>query len=64
VKNAEYWNQKLDRTLERDKNNGIVLEQLGWQVLIEWECETKKKCLHLLVQKLNSTLNDIYVENM
>jgi DNA mismatch endonuclease (patch repair protein) len=40
--NAEYWNKKLDRTIERDKENKTKLEELGYKVLVIWECETKK----------------------
>ena len=57
--NSDYWDKKLDCTLERDKNNVVKLEQLGWRVLIVWECETKKKCLPLLGKKLSSALNEI-----
>jgi len=55
--NSEYWDKKLDRTLERDKNNVITLEQMGWKVLIVWECETKKKCLSILADRLSIALN-------
>jgi DNA mismatch endonuclease (patch repair protein) len=50
--NAEYWNKKLDRTLEGDKENKIKLEQLGYKVLIIWECETKKKKIDVLKNKI------------
>jgi DNA mismatch endonuclease (patch repair protein) len=50
--NAEYWNKKLDRTLERDKENISKLEQLGYKVLVIWECETKKKKLESLKNKI------------
>ena len=43
--NAEYWNKKLDRTLERDKENITKLEELGYRVLVIWECEPKRKKL-------------------
>jgi DNA mismatch endonuclease (patch repair protein) len=43
VANAEYWEKKLNRTLERDKRNVAVLEEMGWNVMVIWECETKKK---------------------
>ena len=56
VANAEYWNKKLDRTLERDKNNIAALDQMGWQVLTIWECETKKKNIDVLSKKLASAL--------
>ena len=50
--NSEYWNKKLDRTLERDKKNKLKLEKLGYKVLIIWECETKKKNVKLLKDKI------------
>ena len=51
--NIEYWNNKLDRTLQRDKNNITALENLGWRVIVIWECETKKRNLSVLEQKLH-----------
>jgi DNA mismatch endonuclease (patch repair protein) len=50
--NAEYWNKKLDRTLKRDKENKIKLEQLGYKVLVIWECETKKRKINVLKEKI------------
>jgi DNA mismatch endonuclease (patch repair protein) len=50
--NAEYWNKKLDRTIERDKENKIKLEQLGYKILVIWECETKKKNIDILKNKI------------
>jgi len=52
VKNADYWNKKLDRTISRDKENIRKLEDLGYKVLVIWECETKMKKLELLKKKL------------
>jgi DNA mismatch endonuclease (patch repair protein) len=52
VANAEYWNKKLNRTLERDKNNVAALEAMGWTVIVVWECETKKAQLNKLAEKL------------
>ena len=57
VKNAEYWNKKLDRTLERDKNNVMLLKQSGWRVLVVWECETKKSQIERLITKIRSNLD-------
>jgi DNA mismatch endonuclease (patch repair protein) len=55
--NVEYWKKKLDRTLERDKNNIALLEQMGWRVLVIWECETKKGNVTSLIQKLSAFFN-------
>ncbi len=39
--NAEFWREKRARTVQRDKQNLIDLEKLGWRHLIVWECETR-----------------------
>jgi DNA mismatch endonuclease (patch repair protein) len=55
--NTDYWEKKLNRVLERDKNNIAMLEQLGWQVLVIWECETKKNKISSLIQKISAFLD-------
>jgi DNA mismatch endonuclease (patch repair protein) len=55
--NAAYWANKLDRTLTRDKNNIAALEQMGWRVLVVWECETRKKRLPELAEKIENFLS-------
>jgi len=39
--NADYWQAKIQRNVNRDKTNIAKLESMGWQVLIVWECELK-----------------------
>ena len=52
INKAEYWEKKLNRTLERDRNNMVVLDQMGWHVMLVWECETRKNRL----QELRETI--------
>ena len=59
-KNSDYWNKKLDRTLERDKMNKLKLEELGYKVLVIWECETKKKKIDYLKNKILNILQCNY----
>lgn len=40
--NTEYWIPKINRNIERDKQNHKNLIGIGWKVLIIWECELKK----------------------
>lgn len=54
--NDEYWRKKLDRNIERDKENIAALQEQGWKALTIWECETKKKNTDALIQKLTSFL--------
>lgn len=50
--NSDYWNKKLDRNIERDKENINKLHELGWNVLVIWECETKRKNRDYLIEKI------------
>lgn len=40
--NAEFWNDKLQKNVERDLKVTKELEDLGWTVLRFWEHEVKK----------------------
>lgn len=39
--NTEYWHPKLARNVARDKESRRRLSELGWGVLVIWECETQ-----------------------
>ena len=39
--NAEFWAKKRRSNVERDAKNIAALQEMGWQVLTVWECETK-----------------------
>ena len=41
--NIEFWQQKISRTIVRDNEAYENLYELGWNVLIIWECQLKKK---------------------
>ena len=34
--NVDFWNTKLDRTIERDSTNIEVLAKANWKVLVAW----------------------------
>lgn len=38
-RNVEFWMTKLSRNRERDEANERALRELGWRVLVLWECE-------------------------
>jgi len=40
--NEEYWRNKIDRNVERDAENTLLLEQQGWRIIVIWECQLKK----------------------
>ena len=54
--NTEFWNKKIDENIKRDKLDVIKLEELGWRVLVVWECELKKQNQDALVLRLKEFL--------
>lgn len=39
--NQDYWLPKLDRNVARDAEHKARLAELGWDVLVLWECEVE-----------------------
>lgn len=40
--NKKFWQDKIDKNITRDKKNIEELKNLGWNVIILWECQLKK----------------------
>ena len=38
--NREYWQRKISRNSERDKESVRQLRMMGWATLVVWECQT------------------------
>jgi len=54
--NREFWISKIERNIQRDHENNLKLEKLGYKVFRFWEHEVKKesqKCIHLISSYLN-----------
>ncbi len=41
--NAEFWENKFNGNIERDKRNHKTLKDSGWKVIIVWECEVRNR---------------------
>ncbi|WP_434128330.1 very short patch repair endonuclease [Novosphingobium fluoreni] len=54
--NTDYWNEKLNRNVERDRRNVELLQAGGWDVLVVWECDIKNA--EKLDARLRSFLTD------
>ena len=52
--NVEFWKEKIERNIERDKESMQALFDLGWKVVRVWECELRNKA------NREETLNNIY----
>lgn len=53
--NSEFWHEKLDRTVERDKEVSSLLKYNGWHVIRLWEHEIKQD-LDLVVGRVATAL--------
>lgn len=55
---TEWWKNKINSTVAKDKENYHKLEELGWQVLIVWECslrgDKRSATLENLFQKITN----------
>ena len=51
----EFWLNKFQGTVQRDQEKQKMLTDLGWQVLVVWECELKRNS-SLLVSDISSKL--------
>lgn len=38
--NVDFWEEKFNKNISRDKKNLELLKKYGWDVFIVWECET------------------------
>ena len=41
--NPEFWKEKINGTIERDKRNHKKLQDSGWRIYTIWECSLKGK---------------------
>ena len=54
--NLEYWQPKIQRNIERDRENYKKLTEDGWNVIVVWECELKKKVQEERLERLCSEI--------
>lgn len=54
--NTDFWLNKINTNIERDKRKQEVLKGLGWNVVVVWECELKPK---VVAQTLNKLMNKL-----
>jgi len=55
--NIDYWHNKLERNVRRDAEKDVELQNLGWQLIIVWECEIRDAVgLCATIEKIKGTL--------
>ncbi len=55
--NTAFWQTKIERNRERDRQNAALLRSNGWQVITLWACSLTKDQLETTTQHVAVTLN-------
>lgn len=54
-----FWREKLEANKRRDEENINRLNELGWRVLVIWECQMKEKDLNEVSNVVRRFLADV-----
>lgn len=60
--NTDFWLNKINTNIERDKHKQEALKELGWNVIVVWECELKKNLVNKTFERLLNELSIISIE--
>ena len=58
--NTEFWANKINRNIARDKKVQKELAKMGWHCITIWECELKPQKREQTLVSLEYTLNHIF----
>jgi DNA mismatch endonuclease (patch repair protein) len=61
--NTDFWEKKINRNKERDKEDQKKLAEMGWHVIVVWECELKPDKREKTLTSLAFTLNHIFLQD-
>jgi DNA mismatch endonuclease (patch repair protein) len=53
-----FWREKLEANKLRDKDNMVRLNELGWRVMVIWECQMKEKNLEKVSNMVRQFLDN------
>lgn len=56
--NAAFWKEKILGNVKRDQKNQEDLRNLGWRVLVVWECELKNESRMQTLERLEEYIRD------
>lgn len=55
---TEFWQNKFDGNVERDRRSRAALEAAGWTVITVWECDLKADASGV-VDRLTSEIREV-----
>ncbi len=56
--NTDFWQAKLAGNMNRDETNHAKLKDIGWHVILVWECELKKSLLKERLERLYQEITE------
>ncbi len=54
--NTDFWLNKINTNIERDKRKQEALKELGWNVIVVWECELKTKFVESALERIKESV--------
>jgi DNA mismatch endonuclease Vsr len=51
--NKSFWENKITKNKNRDLRNYTELNNAGWDILLIWGCEIKKRNLNTLIERIS-----------
>ena len=60
---TEFWQTKIARNRQRDREEQVRLAQMGWHCITVWECQLKPSQRRHTLESLAYTLNHIYLQD-
>ena len=64
--NQEYWKEKIEENIARDRRNDSLLTEMGWKPIHFWEKEVNKSlqsCVDSIMRAITSEGGNIYGES-
>lgn len=61
--NTEFWERKISRNRERDREEQKQLARMGWHCITVWESELKGERREKTLESLEYTLNHIFIQD-
>ena len=60
--NAEFWREKIEANISRDQRKEAQLKDMGWNVLVVWECELRPPKRQATLEGLENKLKQLSVK--
>lgn len=56
--NTEYWNGKISGNVSRDLSSRKILHEMGWKIIVIWECNLRKLNFEFTMEQLMLQLRE------